>query len=136
MTIITMILEPRTTIALTFNICKHAHVNKRKWSTYTWAEQQTILHDLLAEYTHTIGAEVDYKKYQFEVCPKSNQTHLHTVITESRDSSQRMLYGDAIDGLQKYFDDCFKFPKYRTICVRRIHNNDGWLSYIEKTISK
>lgn len=116
--------------AVTFNICNNKYINGKKWDSYTSDKQVNCLTRKLSSYAKDYGADIDYNRWVFEKCPKTQQMHVHCVI--KCENEEDMC--DMVSHINQVHKPLGKSAdiSYVTFMARRIFDEDGWVNYLNK----
>lgn len=116
--------------ACTFNIFANKYINGKKWCQYTKCKQVNLLTRKMQSYVKRYDIQIDYNRWMFEQCPRTNQYHIHFVAVDLKGNMSSMA--EWINDVNK--PACFK--DYITFLAKPMFYDKGWEEYIKKDLDK
>lgn len=113
--------------ACTFNIASNRIVNHKRWCRYHWADQISLLCKILYSHCYDFCISVDRSRIAFEMCPKSENMHIHCVLN--------VMYLDDVNDLVSTINDKYSPKDYITFLAEEVYDTAGWLRYMRKNSS-
>lgn len=115
-------------VATTVNICPNSFMNKKRWSDYDHDQQRNILRRIEKAF-RVKHPSVELLKMAFEICPTLDNIHFHCLY------KCPLIFKSTIENYFKKYSPKKGGDTWRTVIVKEIFDEEGWIKYISKDIT-